>query len=208
VAVGRHQREQHGRGAAHAGRREQGVLRPLQGHQLFLRRARGGVAVAAVLKALEPALLVGDELGGVLEGVGGGLDDGGGEGVRHPLARAGAHLAAVHRRGAHRHLRLGVGVAVLLLLKLPPLDVLGGRVGAEDCAGRLLLAAVAAAAARGGCCAAGCGAARHGPKPAAQHGRGTAGLLEIGIHKQPSVSVLVETHSPDRQHRKLGPQQR
>ena len=73
VAPGGNQSQEHRRRRVHPARGHQAVLRLLQDSDLLLCRARCGVAVSAIFVGAVPPLLVGDELGGVLEGVGGGL---------------------------------------------------------------------------------------------------------------------------------------
>ena len=78
--------ERGGRGCHSAG--EQGrVLGALQRRKLLLRRAHGRIPVTAVLLALDVAVEVALDLGGVGERVRRGPDDGGGDGVVRLLAR-------------------------------------------------------------------------------------------------------------------------
>src|SRR6266571_5069324 len=86
------QLEQGGGDRRHAAGEERAVLGALQGGDLPLGGADGGVAVAPVLLPLEVALEVAHDLGGVLEGVRGGADDRRGDGV----VRLAALLASVH----------------------------------------------------------------------------------------------------------------
>ena len=79
---GQHRR----RNGAHAGREKQGALPAFQGRQLALSHSLRGVAVPPILVpdvnvgavlARRSALHVREDLGGILKGVRGGLDDGG-----------------------------------------------------------------------------------------------------------------------------------
>src|SRR5690606_33094139 len=99
---------------AHAGREQHRVLAALEGRELALDGAPGGIAVAAVLVALEAALLVGAHLGRVGEGVGRGLVDRGGERVALAMvalaAMDGARRVArppLRRRSGQRRIRVG-----------------------------------------------------------------------------------------------------
>jgi len=97
--------EQRRRDRRHAAGEQQRVLGVLQGGQLALRHPLGGIAVAAVLLALDAPLEVIGELGGVGEGVGRGLDDGLGRG----RGELGPRLAAVNRPCARTAARGSIG---------------------------------------------------------------------------------------------------
>jgi hypothetical protein len=96
------QGEEGGRGGAHARGEEDRSLCALELAELALHRAPGGVAVAPVLVALLAPLLIGAHLLRILEHEGGGLVDGGGDGVTAALVA----LAAVNgARGLPRSRR-------------------------------------------------------------------------------------------------------
>ena len=84
--------EEGGGGGSHPAGEERGIFGALQRGELLLRGADGGVSVPAVFLALDVALEVPLDLRGVGEGVGGGPDDRGGDGVVRLVAR----LTPVH----------------------------------------------------------------------------------------------------------------
>ena len=98
VAIARHdhmvagleQLEHRGRHRGHAAREEGAVFGSFEGGDLALGRAHGRIAVATVLLALLAAFEVVDDLCRVLEGVGGGADDG----RRHRVVSALARLTS------------------------------------------------------------------------------------------------------------------
>ena len=75
MAVLRHESKKHRRRRVHAAARDQALLRLLKLRNLLLTDADRRVTVAAVLVTLVPPLCVLDELLGVLEPVGGRLND-------------------------------------------------------------------------------------------------------------------------------------
>mmetsp|Transcript_2765 Transcript_2765/g.11277 ORF Transcript_2765/g.11277 Transcript_2765/m.11277 type:complete len:425 (+) Transcript_2765:227-1501(+) len=79
VPVRGDEREEHADGGVHPGRGQEAVLAALQQANLLLARLRGRVTVPAVLERSVVALLIVDELLGVLEPVGGGHAHGRGE---------------------------------------------------------------------------------------------------------------------------------
>src|SRR5439155_20974717 len=86
------QLEEGGGCGRHSAGEERGIFGPLQGGELLLRGADGGVSVPAVFLALDVTLEVPQDLRGVGEVVGGGPDDRGGDGV----VRVVAELTPVH----------------------------------------------------------------------------------------------------------------
>mmetsp|Transcript_13584 Transcript_13584/g.39341 ORF Transcript_13584/g.39341 Transcript_13584/m.39341 type:complete len:481 (-) Transcript_13584:300-1742(-) len=98
VAVSGHEGQEHAGHAVHATRRHQTVLRALQVANLGLHRLHRRVAVAAILVALEPTLVILDELPGVVEPVRGCLHDRRRQRVTY--TRAAAALAAMHNTGS------------------------------------------------------------------------------------------------------------
>ena len=105
-ALGEHREERRGDGG-HAAREEEAFLGALQGRELPLRHALGGVAVPAVLIPLDAALEVVRDLPAVPERVRRGLDDRRRQRAGELLAR----LAAVHRLGARDPARGRLGAA-------------------------------------------------------------------------------------------------
>mmetsp|Transcript_29096 Transcript_29096/g.82008 ORF Transcript_29096/g.82008 Transcript_29096/m.82008 type:complete len:358 (+) Transcript_29096:482-1555(+) len=114
VATGRDQGEQHCGGGVHARGGQQAVLSSLQRHDLRLTGAGGRVAIPAILVGSIIALLIVDELLRVAEGVCGGLNDGGRQGIADP--RPTLALAAVHGEGAGRHAAMSVHLGAERLL--------------------------------------------------------------------------------------------
>ena len=112
VAAARQQRQEERGGRAHAGREQHRLLGALELAELALDGAPGRIAVATVLLAVEPALLVGAQLLGVREPERGRLIDRRGDGVAL-LVRALAAVDGARRvaRRAFAHVRL---VAVAL----------------------------------------------------------------------------------------------
>jgi hypothetical protein len=117
VVAGAQQGQQGGRDRGHAAGEQGARAGGLERGELLLGDGDGRVAVAAVLVALEAALEVVAQLGGVAEGEGGGAGDRGGDGVAGLLpglagvdgdgAESGA--GAIDGQGAGRVARLAAG---------------------------------------------------------------------------------------------------
>mmetsp|Transcript_18008 Transcript_18008/g.30276 ORF Transcript_18008/g.30276 Transcript_18008/m.30276 type:complete len:343 (-) Transcript_18008:141-1169(-) len=112
VAILGHQRQQHGGRSTHARRRDQAVLGSLQYPEFLFDHLGSGVAVAPVLIAPVPTLLVGNKLCSVLKGVRGSLDDRGRERICY--TRAASAFTCVHGGGREIRIVHGLGPVVTL----------------------------------------------------------------------------------------------
>mmetsp|Transcript_19552 Transcript_19552/g.34877 ORF Transcript_19552/g.34877 Transcript_19552/m.34877 type:complete len:348 (-) Transcript_19552:183-1226(-) len=106
VAAGGHQGQQHRRRAVHAAAAQQAVICALQCHDLCLARPSRWVAIPAIFVGAVSPLLVGNQLCGVFEGVGGGL----------------------HNRRRERVANARTSLALATMDRLRPRAVLGGSI--------------------------------------------------------------------------------